>query len=174
MAGKRGRIHGFSVRFSAGKGLDLTRPPLNRDAEQWTHPTDYSHCQALADAARDAGVTSFAINRRARAGRTWRCWRVRRLHPESRSNDNGGGSTSARMGVRAICDFPEQRLAFDRAAFARDPRIAALNWDRVAIGGQPELRGRTSIGLAEISRLSRQGLTSDHFSLREPAKGIGV
>jgi len=27
-------------------------------------------------------------------------------------------------------DLPEQRLAFDRAAFARDPRIATLNWER--------------------------------------------
>jgi hypothetical protein len=26
-------------------------------------------------------------------------------------------------GVRAICAFPEQRLGFDRQAFARDPRI---------------------------------------------------
>jgi hypothetical protein len=34
------------------------------------------------------------------------------------------------MGVRAICNFPEQRLAFDRVAFARDPRIARLAWDR--------------------------------------------
>jgi hypothetical protein len=34
------------------------------------------------------------------------------------------------MGVRAICNFPEQRLAFDRSAFARDPRIASLSWQR--------------------------------------------
>jgi hypothetical protein len=36
------------------------------------------------------------------------------------------------VGVRAVCDFPPERLAFDRAAFARDPRIAALTWDRRA------------------------------------------
>jgi hypothetical protein len=34
------------------------------------------------------------------------------------------------MGVRAICEYPAQRLAFDRLAFARDPRIASLAWDR--------------------------------------------
>jgi hypothetical protein len=33
-------------------------------------------------------------------------------------------------GVRAICAFPEQRLGFDRLAFASDPRIAAIGWDR--------------------------------------------
>jgi hypothetical protein len=37
------------------------------------------------------------------------------------------------MGVRAICSFPERRLAFDRQAFARDPRIASLDWDRPPI-----------------------------------------
>ena len=33
-------------------------------------------------------------------------------------------------GVRAMCEFPERRLAFDRHAFARDPRIATLQWER--------------------------------------------
>ena len=31
-------------------------------------------------------------------------------------------------GARAVCDFPEARLEFDRRAFAADPRIAALRW----------------------------------------------
>ena len=35
-----------------------------------------------------------------------------------------------RTGARAICDSPPQRLGFDRLAFATDPRIAALPWDR--------------------------------------------
>ncbi len=38
-------------------------------------------------------------------------------------------------GVRAICAFPEQRLGFDRMAFATDPRIASLRWG--AIGNKP-------------------------------------
>jgi hypothetical protein len=33
-------------------------------------------------------------------------------------------------GVRAMCEFPERRLEFDREAFAADPRIAALRWER--------------------------------------------
>jgi hypothetical protein len=33
-------------------------------------------------------------------------------------------------GARAIGEHAEARIAFDRTAFARDPRIAALNWDR--------------------------------------------
>jgi hypothetical protein len=33
-------------------------------------------------------------------------------------------------GARAVCEFPELRLEFTRDAFANDPRIAALNWER--------------------------------------------
>jgi hypothetical protein len=33
-------------------------------------------------------------------------------------------------GVRAICSSPALRLEFERTGFARDPRIAALRWER--------------------------------------------
>jgi hypothetical protein len=33
-------------------------------------------------------------------------------------------------GVRVLCEFPHARFEFDRAAFAADPRIAALAWER--------------------------------------------
>jgi hypothetical protein len=33
-------------------------------------------------------------------------------------------------GVRALCPALPRGLAFDRAFFARDSRIAGLNWDR--------------------------------------------
>lgn len=115
----------FSVRFRTTRGLDLSAAPFVRDAARWRHPTDYSASQALADAARAAGIqalryvsardpgggsnvallTCAAFSSRAPIDRqTWR------LHLDS-------------AGVRAICDFPAQRLAFERAAFANDPRI---------------------------------------------------
>src|SRR5687767_8539412 len=40
----------FSVSYSARKGIDLTRPPFDRDEEKWRDPVDYSHCHDLADA----------------------------------------------------------------------------------------------------------------------------
>lgn len=125
-----GEYTAFSVRFSAGKGLDLTRPPVNRDAEQWTHPTDYSHCQALADAARGAGAIVIRYHSARAPGLNvalLACAAFASREPLERQVwrlDVGA------KGVRAICNFPEQRLAFDRIAFARDPRIATLAWDR--------------------------------------------
>lgn len=39
-----------------GDAIDLRQPPLARQQGQWTHPTDYAACQALAATAREAGV----------------------------------------------------------------------------------------------------------------------
>ena len=121
----------FQVRFRTMRGLDLIAEPCNRDRAQWTHPTDYTACQGLADAARAASVeairyasardpggvnlallTCVALSVTAPlAVQTWR------LHLD-------------RHGVRALCADPDRRLAFDREFFAADPRIAALAWER--------------------------------------------
>jgi hypothetical protein len=126
-----GEFTAFSVRYRTSSGLDLTTPPFDRDREVWTDPTDYSRCQALADDARGVGVevvryasardetginiallTCRAFSSRAPVKR--QSWRV----------DLGAS------GVRAICGLPDTRLELPRRAFARDPRIAALAWDR--------------------------------------------
>ncbi len=121
----------FQTRFRTSRGLDLVAPPFDRDRARWTHPCDYSACQQLADDARTAGVdvirygsardpggvnlallTCAAFSVTAPLEReTWR------LHLDSR-------------GARAVCAHPERRLAFDRDAFAADPRIAGLHWKR--------------------------------------------
>jgi hypothetical protein len=109
----------------------LTTPPFDADRQRWRHPTEYSSCQALADTARvvdvevllyssvrDAtGVNVALLSCRAFASRqplerqTWRL------------NLNAHGA-------RAVCEFPELRLEFTREAFAGDPRMAALRWER--------------------------------------------
>ncbi len=45
----------FSVAVR-GKAVDLTAVPLAKDRAHWTHRTDYGATQALAAAARDAGL----------------------------------------------------------------------------------------------------------------------
>ena len=120
----------FSVKYSTAASIDLTTTPFDRDAAKWLNLVDHSHCQALAEVAREAGIEVIRyqsaradgknvalLTCRAFAGREPAAHQVWRMHVGS-------------SGVRAVCSAPEQRLAFDRAAFARDPRIAGLNWDR--------------------------------------------
>ena len=46
----------FSVKYASRHCLDLTLPPWVKDRARWTHPTDYSATQELADVARAAKV----------------------------------------------------------------------------------------------------------------------
>jgi hypothetical protein len=122
----------FQARFHTSTGLDLTAPPFDRARARLAHHTEYEACQALAEAAREAGVQAIRYpSARDPAGgvnvallacaafsapaplerQTWR------LHLDS-------------GGVRALCEFPERRLSFDTTAFADDPRIATMPWVR--------------------------------------------
>ncbi len=121
----------FSVKFRTSSGIDLTAPPFDGDRAHWTHPTDYGPCQAVADAARDARVDVVrAPSARAADGvnlalLTCRAFAVR--EPVDRQTWRLAFNA---YGVRALCEFPDARLEFDRAAFAADPRIAAIAWER--------------------------------------------
>jgi hypothetical protein len=117
----------FSVRVASARLLDLTRPPLSHDEISWTAPADYAACQALADAARQAGIeiirsasvrdpakgcnitllsaAAFAAHAPARQ-QTWRLY----LRPAS---------------IQVSCESPRMDLEFTERDFARE------NFDRV-------------------------------------------
>jgi hypothetical protein len=125
-----GEYTAFETRFRTRAGLDLTMPPLDRDAARWTHSTDYAPCQALADAARKAAVQVLRYHSARSPGRNvalFSCAAFGSREPLQRQTWrlHLGGS-----GARAICEYPAQRLEFERAAFAADPRIAAIRWER--------------------------------------------
>jgi hypothetical protein len=120
----------FSVRFSTGKSLDLMRPPFDRDAKKWTDPVDYSHCQALADHARASGAQAIRYQSARVNGHNIALLTCAAFAAKQPSERQVWRVHVGSVGVRAVCDFPTARLAFDRAAFARDPRIASLTWER--------------------------------------------
>lgn len=122
----------FAVRYATTAALDLTAAPFDSDAGRWVHPTDYTGCQALADAARLGGVE---VLRYRSARDPLGGVNVALLSCAAFSSPEPVERQTWRLridgaGVRAICDFPASRLAFPRTAFAGDPRIAALRWDR--------------------------------------------
>ncbi|MGX2041899.1 RES family NAD+ phosphorylase [Methylocaldum sp. MU1018] len=46
----------FEFHAAADKAVDLSEPPLVSDREIWTHPSDYTGTQWLAQQAREAGI----------------------------------------------------------------------------------------------------------------------
>jgi len=121
----------FSVRFRSRGALDLTEAPFDAERARWTHPTDYAPCQAFADTAREADVDVLRCpSARDRAGiniALLRCRAFAARDPLARQTWRVGLNAH---GVRAVCDHPDTRLEFDRGAFAADPRIAKLRWER--------------------------------------------
>ena len=124
----------FPVAFKSRSALDLTRAPLKRDRMLWTHPTDYHACQELADHAREAGVNVLRYES-ARAGASPGSINTALLSCGAFASRKPGTRQTWRLhfnahGVRAIGDAADQRLEFGHDAFAGDPRIAAIRWER--------------------------------------------
>ena len=132
LAGRRSGIYGLRRSVQNAAGNRFERSALCGRSSGVDRSLDYTSTQALADAARSAGIAviryesardplgghNFALLtcRTFAAGeplarQTWRM----RLNPS---------------GVHAICEFPDLRLSFGRQTFCRDPRIAALQWQR--------------------------------------------
>jgi hypothetical protein len=125
-----GEFTAFSARFATRRGLDLVRPPLADKA--WTHPTDYTACQALAEAARAAAVAVIryeSVRDPARGANIaiLACPAFKSAAPVERQTWRIQLGAS---GARALCEFPDARLEFSREVFVADPRIAALTWER--------------------------------------------
>ena len=127
-----GEFTAFAVDIRTRAALDLDRPPFDTAREAWTHVTDYEACQRLAEVARQAGMDVL-------------------LYPSARDPQHRpniavltcrtfvSGTPLERQtwrldlsstGARAVSIFSGERAEFDRAAFAADPRIAALVWER--------------------------------------------
>jgi hypothetical protein len=122
----------FAAEIATARGLDLTRQPLSADAGVWGDLVDYAGCQAFAEAARavEADVIRYRSVRDPAKGANLAilmCRAFARPAPVERQTWRMRLSAS---GVQALCEFPRQALEFPRGAFAADPRVARLNWER--------------------------------------------
>ena len=131
--GNRGSVQAEAVPYHGRPfSVDLTLPPLSKDADIWMHPTDYAPCQQLADRARTAGVDLIKYRSARDPDRGLNlailsCGAFVKHEPVSRQSWRIQLSAG---GVRALCEFPRLFLDFDRNAFARDPRMSDMTWDR--------------------------------------------
>ena len=122
----------FAAAVATQAMVDLTRPPLAKDREIWTDLSSYDACQALAEAVRAAaGEVIRYESVRDPQGRAnlaiLTCTAFAEARPLERQTWSVRLSAS---GVQALCEFPRLGVEFPRDAFAADPRIAELNWDR--------------------------------------------
>lgn len=126
-----GEYTAFAAAYSAD-AVDLTAPPFNKHETMWTHRTDYSACQALADDCRatDIDVIKYRSARAPDPATNIAILRCRAFAQAEILDRQTWRIHLSETGARAICEFPKEVLNFDRAAFAADPRISAMRWSR--------------------------------------------
>lgn len=122
----------FAADLDTAAALDLTRGALAADAAQWCHLTEYAPCQALADAARDAGaqVLRYASVRDPAGGANVAVLDCAAFASSAPVDRQTWRIRIGRSGAQALCEYPRRGLEFARDAFARDPRLARMDWDR--------------------------------------------
>jgi hypothetical protein len=127
-----GEFTAFAAEYATPRAIDLTRPPFDDRAAIWMHVTEYGACQALAELARAAGIElikypSARDPRRKLNVALLTCRAFARAEPSDRQSWR---ILFGSNGARAFCEMPREMIDFDCAAFADDPRIAAMRWDR--------------------------------------------
>jgi hypothetical protein len=120
----------FSVEYATKKAIDLTKGKYRAARTRWMHVTDYSYCQAFADAARAfrIEVVRYASVRDPGHGMNLALLTCRAF---ARPNPIEHQAWHIRLndaGVQAICEAPKSGITFDLQSFAADPRIAKLRW----------------------------------------------
>lgn len=122
----------FAADYRSGRAIDLTALPLNAWADVWMHPTDYEPCQVLADAAREQSidVVRYASVRDPRHRLNVALLTCRAFASTEPVARQSWRILLDRNGARALCEMPRRTLEFGRAAFAADPRIREMNWER--------------------------------------------
>jgi hypothetical protein len=122
----------FSAEIATAHLLDLTSAPLSAEMGLWTDLLDYTGCQAFADAARatDADVIRYQSVRDLAKGGNLAILMCRAFAKPAPIERQTWRIRLSASGVQALCEFPRQAVEYPRDAFAADPRIATLNWER--------------------------------------------
>jgi hypothetical protein len=122
---KESERHAFSVTFATEKLIDLTKPKLNENSEDWTQLVDYSACQDLADRARLTGIDAIRFQSvRDPQGYT----NVALLTPAAFESPNPVDQRTwyflvQEDLVRLRRDFPKRAFEIPTGHFAIDPRL---------------------------------------------------
>jgi RES domain len=122
----------FAAAYRARKAIDLTRGRFKAHSAAWSHLTDYSQCQALAEQARAAAIEAIRYRsvRDPRQGMNLALLTCRVFTKPEPVGVQTWRIHLGATGAQAICEAPKSGLAFDRTTFAADPRIAAAQWSR--------------------------------------------
>ncbi len=122
----------FAVEYEAAQAVDLMAAPLGKHRAVWTHATRYAPCQEFADAARAEGISiiKYQSARDPDRGLNVAILSCRAFAKPAEVDRRTWRIQLSGSGCRAICEMPNVTVDLGRKAFASDPRIAGMMWDR--------------------------------------------
>lgn len=126
-----GEYTAFACAFRSNHVSDIATKPYLDDMRLY-HLSDYSGSQTFADAVRAAGLDVIKYSSvRDPEGRNnlalLSCKVFAKPEPVERTSWKLHMDAN---GARALCESPSLSIQYDRTAFAADPRLAKLRWDR--------------------------------------------
>lgn len=115
----------FSAAIATPRAIDLTEPPLSRDAAAWRDPRDYQACQALAENARAGEIEAilYASVRDPKGGQNIALLTAKGFAAREPLERQTWRIRLSPAGVQALCDFPRRAVGFAIADFAGDDRL---------------------------------------------------
>jgi hypothetical protein len=127
-----GAYTGYAAALASTAAFDLTSGALAGDAARWTDRVDYAACQQLADDARAIACQLLYQSVRDPAGgrnvAVLDCAAF--ASPTPLAERQSWHIFLSATGLLVQRDFPRLDLEFAPDAFAGDPRIAAMRWQR--------------------------------------------
>lgn len=126
-----GEYTAFASAFRTKRAADITRKPYATDASL-TALSDYTATQAFAEAARAAGCEAIRYRSLRDPGHganiaLLTCAAFTKAEPVARQSWK---LHLGAYGARAICDAPRLSIEYARTAFANDPRLGGMTWER--------------------------------------------
>ncbi len=120
------------VELATPVSLDLTTGALAADHDHWTHLTDYAACQQLTESAREIGaeVIRYASVRAPENGANLAVLTCSAFAAPQPSDRQTWRIRIGQRGAQAIREHPRLGVEFGRDAFAPDPRLLQMVWDR--------------------------------------------
>lgn len=122
----------FSAEVATPVALDLTAGGLADDHAAWTHLTDYAPSQALAEDARaiGAGIIRYLSVRDPAGGANLAVLTCRAFAAPQPVERQTWRIRIGPTGAQALREYPKLGLEFATDAFAADPRLAGMIWNR--------------------------------------------
>jgi len=122
----------FRAEYATKRAVDLAKGKYAKHRASWMHVTDYAPCQAFAEAARAAGidVIRYTSVRDPQQGMNVALLTCRAFVKPRPTSLQTWHIRLSDAGVHAVCEQPRSRVTYGRRAFAADPRIAKVRWER--------------------------------------------